>query len=104
MRIVLLDADVIIDLHKFGIWDIIVKQNEILIPSTVFRIEVYYYEDDSGFKHSIDLSKEVGDTFAEISVIAQDIFNFKRKFERFIEEEIDPGETEALKILNERAD
>ena len=104
MRIVLLDADVIIDLHKFKIWDIIVKQNEILIPSTVLRIEVYYYEDESGFKHSIDLSKEAGNTFAEISETAQEIFNFKHKFERFIEEELDPGETEALKILNDRAD
>lgn len=104
MRIVLLDADVIIDLHKFGTWDKIAKQNEILIPSTILRIEVYYYEDEFGFKHSIDLSKEAGDTFAEISVTAQEIFNFKRKFERFIEEELDPGETEALKILNDRTD
>lgn len=46
MPIVLLDADIIIDLHKFGIWEHIVKRNEILIPSTVLRREVYYYEDD----------------------------------------------------------
>lgn len=33
MLIVLLDADIIIDLHRFGIWEIILKKNNILIPS-----------------------------------------------------------------------
>ena len=92
MRIVLLDADVIIDLHK------------ILIPSTVLRREAYYYEDESRYKHSIDLLNEVGKTFSEVSVKVEEIFNFKHKFVRFIEEELDPGETEALKILNDRGD
>jgi hypothetical protein len=104
LLIVLLDADVIIDLHRFGIWEHILKKNKILIPSTILRKEVYFYKDETGTKHSIDLTKEPGETFEEITVTAQEIFNFKRKFERFIEEELDLGETEALKILNDRAD
>ena len=104
MPIVLLDADVIIDLHKFGIWEHITKRNEILIPSTVLRREVYYYKDDSGFNRSIDLIQEAGETFSEVSVTVEEIFNFKKKFERFILEELDTGETEALKILDDRED
>ena len=78
MYIVLLDADVIIDLHKFGIWNIITKRNEVLIPSTILRREVYYYEDDSGFKHDIYLLKKAGKTFKEISLKAEEILNFKK--------------------------
>lgn len=104
MHIVLLDADVIIDLHKLGIWDTITKKNEILIPSTVLRREAYYYEDEFGYKHSIELLSEVGKTFTEASAKAKEVLDFKRKFARFIEEELDPGETEALKILNDRDD
>jgi hypothetical protein len=104
LRIVLLDADVIIDLHKFGIWDIVAKRNDILIPSTVLRSEAYYYKDESGFKHSIDLLNEEGETFTEVSVTVEGILSFRHMFERFIEEELDPGETEALKILNDRDD
>ena len=62
MRIVLLDADVIIDLHGFGIWKQIIKKNNILISSIILRKEVYYYEDESGIRHHIDLSKDIDDT------------------------------------------
>jgi hypothetical protein len=58
LRIVLLDADVIIDLHRFGLWKHIVKRNEIIIPSSVLRREVYYYRDEFGFKHRINLLTE----------------------------------------------
>jgi hypothetical protein len=104
LLIVLLDADVIIDLHRFGIWENILKKNKILIPSTILRREVFCFIDSKGDKYSIDLIDDVGNAFTEVSVTAQEIFNFKRKFERFIEEELDLGETEALKILNDRAD
>jgi len=104
LLIVLLDADVIIDLHKFEVWEHIIKQNEILISSTILRREVYYYVDDFGFKHNIDLVKEAGRSFAEVSVKAEDLISFKQKFERFILEELDPGELESLKILDDRED
>ncbi|MFC2156517.1 hypothetical protein ACFLT9_01640 [Acidobacteriota bacterium] len=104
MRIVLLDADVIIDLHRFGIWEAIVRQNHLLIPSTILRQEAFYWKDEFGFKHSIDLLHAAGNQFEEISVSAQDLQAFKQKFDRFIEEELDTGETEALKILNDRDD
>jgi len=104
LPIVLLDADVIIDLHKFGIWEQIITRNEILIPSTVLRREVYYYEDDFGFRHSIALIQELGKTFTEVSITVEELSSFKQKFERFIVEELDSGEMEALKIIYDRKD
>ena len=79
-------------------------QNKILIPSIVLRREVYFYEDDFGHKHNIDLIQEVGKNFEEVSTTADELLDFKGKFVRFIEEELDPGETEALKILEGRSD
>ena len=104
MRIVLLDADVIIDLHRLNLWERIVERNEVLIPSSVLRLEVYYFKDESGAKHSIDLIQEVGTTIIEVTVSVDEIQDFKQKFERFIQEELDLGETEALKILSDRDD
>ncbi|MFC2141344.1 hypothetical protein ACFLR7_00235 [Acidobacteriota bacterium] len=104
MRIVLLDADVIIDLHRLELWEHIVKRNEIIIPSSVLRREVYYFKDELGNKHRIDLLQDVGKTIREVSVKADEIHDFKQKFERFIKEELDLGETEALKILSDRED
>lgn len=83
MRIVLLDADVIIDLHQFGIWKNIVKKNKILISSIILRQEVYYYEDKSGIKHQIDLSTDIDDTIEEISVTAEALSLF-RSFEMLL--------------------
>ena len=102
--IVLLDADVIIDLHRFGIWKKIIKKNIISIPSTVLRREVYFYKDKNDVKHNINLIKEIGKTITEVQVNAEELLDFRKKFECFIEEELDSGETEALKILNDRDD
>lgn len=104
LRIVLLDADVIIDLYRYKIWKHIVSKNKILIPSIVLRREVYFYIDESGFKHSINLLNEVGKSIIEVSVSAEELIDFKHKFDHFISEELDSGETEALKILNDRDD
>lgn len=104
MLIVLLDADVLIDLHRFGIWKNILKKNKILIPSTDLRREVFYFIDGSGFKRNIDLMDEAGKTFTEVSVTAEELITFRQKFDRFIQEELDPGETEALKVLQDRND
>ncbi len=104
MLIVLLDADIIIDLHRFGIWENILEKNKILIPSIILRREVIYFIDDMGTKHNIHLIDNAGSTFTEVSVTAEELINFRQKFDRFIEEELDPGETEALKILLDRND
>jgi len=75
-----------------------------LVPSIVLRREVYFYEDEFGLKQSVDLLDEVGKTIVEVSTTADELRDFKSNFDRFIQEELDAGETEALKILNDRDD
>jgi hypothetical protein len=77
LRIVLLDADIIIDLHRLNLWEYIVERNEVLIPSSVLRLEVYYFKDESGAKHSIDLIQEVGTTITEVTVSVAVYYVFK---------------------------
>ncbi len=48
MLLLLLDADVIIDLHRLGVWKTIAQKHEIYIPSIVLRKEAYRYENTSG--------------------------------------------------------
>lgn len=77
MLLVLLDADVIIDLHRLGVWKHIVKSQQINIPSIILHKETYYYEDDRETRHSIDLKKEIGVTINELSCSAEKLLSFK---------------------------
>ena len=101
MHIVLLDADVIIDLHIFHIWNQIIDKNKIYISSIILRQEVYFYENYNGVRHNIELSKDVGAKFLEISVSAEELKKFTQQFDRVFEEELHAGEKEALKILQD---
>ncbi len=98
MLLLLLDADVIIDLHKLGLWKQITTSHKVFIPSIILHKEVYYYEDESGH-HPIDLEKEAGVTFSELSCSAQELLGFKERFDRVFQEELHDGEKEALVLL-----
>jgi hypothetical protein len=101
LNIVLLDADVIIDLHRFNVWNQIISKNKIYISSIILRQEVYYYEDCYGLKHNIELIKDAGHKFTEISVSVEELKEFSKQFDRVFEEELHSGEKEALKILQD---
>lgn len=77
MLLLLLDADVIIDLHRLGIWKHIIKNHNIYIPSIILRREIYHYEDEKGRQYPIDLAKEVGITIDELSCSAEELLSFK---------------------------
>jgi len=98
---VLLDADAIIDLHRFHIWDQIVDKNKIYISSIILRHEVYFYEDYKGIRHNIDLLKDIGLKFHEISISSEELKKFSQQFDRVFEPELHEGEKEALKILQD---
>jgi len=101
LHIALLDADVIIDLHIFHIWNQIVDKNKIYISSIILRQEVYFYEDYNGVRHNIDLLKDIGLKFYEMSVSAEELKIFSQQFDRVFEAELHEGEKEALKILQD---
>lgn len=104
MLLLLLDADVIIDLHKFGLWNQITKNHKVNIPSIILHREVYYFEDEHGKRHNIELEKEIGVTVSEMSCSAGELLEFKEKFDRVFQEELHDGEKEALVLLQKQDD
>jgi hypothetical protein len=101
---VLLDADVIIDIHRLGIWEQITKRNKVYISSTILRKEVYFYEDEHGEPHTINLVKDVEINFQEVSTDVVSIQLFIKQFDRNIQDELHAGELEALSIIqNDRS-
>lgn len=104
MLLLLLDADVIIDLHRLGIWKHVIKNHHIHIPSIILRREIYYYEDDKGQRCFISLEQEIGKVIKEISCSAEELLNFKAQFDPIFQEEIHDGEIEALTLLKKNED
>ncbi|MEW6108516.1 MAG: hypothetical protein AB1632_05000 [Nitrospirota bacterium] len=103
MLLLLLDADVIIDLHKLGLWKQVTKSHKVFVPSIILHKEVYYYEDESGH-HPIDLEKDIGATFSELSCSVRELMSFKERFDRVFQEELHDGEKEALVLLQKQED
>ena len=103
LNMVLLDADVIIDLHRFNIWNNIVSKNKVYISSIILRREVYFYKDVNDVKHRIELLKNVASKFLEISISSEELKEFLQKFDPVFEGELDEGETEALKIIHDNS-
>jgi len=101
LPIILLDADVIIDLHRFNIWNQIVTKNRIYISSIILRQEVYFYEGHNAVRHNIKLLKDAGLKFSEISVSVTELKKFSLQFDRVLEAELHAGEKEALKIMQD---
>ena len=92
MNLLLLDADVIIDLHKLELWAQVTKKHKVYIASTVLHNEAYYYEDDKG-QHPIEVTG-----IEELSATPQEIQQFCSKFNPAYLE-LHPGESESLSIL-----
>jgi len=98
LNIVLLDADVIIYLHRLNAWDHVLKINQIIISSIILR-EAYYYDDNSGKRHFIDLESGVGSKFRELSQEAEALGDFLSQFDREIQDGLHSGEAEALSLI-----
>jgi len=104
LLLLLLDADVIIDLHKLSVWKHVIKNHNIYIPSIILHKELYYYEDERGTPHPIDLIKEIGVTINELSCSAEELLSFKEQFDCVFQEELHDGEKEALILLKKQED
>jgi hypothetical protein len=104
LLLILLDANAIIGFYELGVWDRIVKQHEVYIPSIVLRSEVFWYEDSEGLRHDIDLISVVGKTVTELECTPDEIQEFASKYNRPFLPEIHAGELEALTILEKQAD
>ena len=58
-RLLLLDADVIINLNSLNLWNGVVKNNEVYVGSTVARIEVTHYPDSQRQRIPLNLIPQI---------------------------------------------
>jgi hypothetical protein len=99
-RLLLLDAGAVFAAMRLDVWDALVDAYEIVVPSTVVRVEAVFYRDREGRRVEIDLREEVGTKrITEIEMTADEIDDVRLRFTPEFRERLDPGELEALAYL-----
>lgn len=105
LSLLLLDADVIINLHELGLWEAIIKKYKVYVASTVIHVEATYFEDKEKQRVKIDLRENLKENLIqEVSSSAEeqkrirDLLN-KKKLSYITP---DAGELEAMAIVNEK--
>ena len=99
-RLVILDANVIIEAFRWNIWNALMAQYDIHITPIVLKNEVYHYEDINGQQVPIDLDSHVASgKVKEISATSTEIASLEAKVNKNFLDRIDDGEKEALALL-----
>ena len=101
IRLRLLDANVVLELHRLGLWEVVVEGCEILLARTVVE-ESKYFETRDGRQERIDLGRAIESE--QLTVVEVDlgvVRQFRERFTRTFLERLDPGELESLAYLVE---
>jgi hypothetical protein len=103
-RLLLLDANVVIEISRHGLWDKIVAACEIHLARTVVE-EAQFFHDANGDRREIDLGPFVNaKTITIFDLTPSDLAAFRAKFDPVYFEKLDPGETESLGYLLRQSD
>jgi hypothetical protein len=98
-RLLLLDANVVIEISRHGLWDLVVAKCDIHLAQTVLD-EAQFYDDDEGNRYYIDLSACVAaETITVVDPLPSQMAAFQAQFDPIYVEKLDPGETASLVYL-----
>lgn len=98
LKLLILDANVVIHLHELGIWPNLIAVCDVHLPRTVVG-EADFYEAD-GEKRYIDLQPDIDQQRVQVFDVAlSDIKAFRDQFDSLYVGGLDPGESEALAYL-----
>jgi len=96
----LFDAGVIIGAYELGVWDQLMKQCAITITSTVKDQEAYYWSDEQGIGHEINLTEDVeAGRIKCVDVPLSQVDDFRKKFDPVYLDRMDAGEADSLAFL-----
>ncbi len=100
LKCVLLDANVIIESHKIGVWEKLVERVEIVVSSIVAHKESLFYSDlEGGIPEPINLKRLIQDgKIKEISARPKEMADFSNYFDRVFLFGLDEVISEPLKI------
>lgn len=101
-RLVLLDADIIIEANQIGVWLALTEIVEIAVPSIIAHSEALFYSSEKrGIPHEIDLPRLIQENkISELTATVTEISVLNRKFDSVFAEVLHPGETEALALIH----
>ena len=103
-KLLILDANVIIEAHRHNYWRALTARYQLHIPKTII-CESRYFTDNYNQKITIDLSAELASgKIIEIEATPNEMAKLSQNFKATFIESIDDGEREALAILYSRSD
>jgi hypothetical protein len=96
LKLVMLDANVIIKLHELELWDKAVASIDIHLAQTVVD-EAHFWIDATGEKQEIDLHSDIeANRITVFEMDAVELASFLGRFDAVYRPEIDPGELESI--------
>lgn len=96
LSFLLLDANIIIELWRLGLWGRLVELCDIHVGKTVVG-EADFFLDAHGNRVDIDLSGDISSQKIQVfQVEFHDLDEFRRRYDPSYLAKLDPGETEAL--------
>ncbi|MCX5654855.1 MAG: hypothetical protein NTY65_09440 [Planctomycetota bacterium] len=96
-KLLLLDANVVIELFRLGIWDDVVERCDVHLARTVAEDEAHFFEDDDKQRHDFDLQPYIkANKITVFDVTVSEATVFRDRFDPVYFEKLDPGETESL--------
>ncbi|MBZ5513902.1 MAG: hypothetical protein LAN62_03475 [Acidobacteriia bacterium] len=102
-KLLLLDADVIVFAHQFGVWAGLVSAYEVHVPATVIEEAKFFISKDG--RKSIDLkADEAAGRIRRLETTATRIFETFKDFEPTFLAALHDGEKEAIAILMTEAE
>jgi len=104
-RLLLLDANVVIEMFCVGIWDQIVERCDIWLSKIIVEDEAHFFIDENETRHDFDLNSylEAG-KINQFEVSTADLTAFLDRFSPVNLEKLDPGEAESLAYLLNQPD
>ena len=99
-RLLLLDANIVIELFRQGIWERVIELCDVYLSRTVAEEEAHFFVDEQRERQDFDLRLYAQDgRITVFDVMATEVASFCAGFQPSYMESLDPGEAESLAFL-----
>lgn len=98
-KLLLLDANVVIQAFKLGLWAKLIERCDVWLAATVVQ-EAAFFTTEDGTSHTIDLSQDLAENrVSKFELTPSELSEFRSSFDPSYFEKLDDGETESLAHL-----
>ena len=99
-RLLLLDANVVIELFRQGLWNKLLESCDVYLSRTVAEVEAHFYRDSQGDRQDFDLQPCIqAGKVVIFDILPSDLATFRAQFDATYLERLDAGEAESLAYL-----